>query len=805
MEQKPVFQEKEEEKISQTDGEDVDDTVAAEQRFKQDLEEGRYLGVLETYVSDEKWSIERVARDTWQNFFDAAGGSLDGVEMETAEEGGRIMVTITHDAEYDFRRLLHFGGGSKMENDTTAGKHGEGTRIYALHMLRDYGFQQVLFKSGDWSLEFYLDTVPAHEVPAEMGDARGLFVKLTELDEPYEGNAVELVTANKENIEPMREARDFFYHSENVDFMNPDIDNKKGGFKIHPGENGNLYINGQRINYNSRDEWQTMPGMSVWTWSTPRANERRLQLGRERSMVYSREFIEIIAPFLTDELSREDSEILLEVFEPLYPVDAKISEEEECIFDAVVEHLAKEGVTRMFPDNYLAGDIEDAELLKNLGYVICQESLEKVGMKLASNEIELLGKLHSVEMGEQEKERAELVESFMAGFIAEANLDSRILARPMQSFMGDHPALHGKYEDGAVFIHQSVLRSNNLAKLLATYKHEICHAVGPDNSEIFSYALTDMDEAWTRFMLENPDGLKKLHETFLEFDIYPFWTSYEEFEIATSPLIKRVIRGHLEGEHVRYRDEGVEKTQSAMRRIIDNQFGGEFTAANVIEIYRTVQEHKSFKTLVANERAEKMPEEEQKAYIQEKEELDKELKEVKRKMAELKDPIVSRKKRQKISSDLKRAIERALGKTNYTELERERDMLNARIQKVKEHIFNEDTYLSLIASEGRRPKIMEEEVDIVHFRDTSPIAHQAMIELAIENITDGQDQDEALRTLGELLIFSRRSLEDPKKQLEMLAFTFSRIQPLLREEPSKNRLAAAQMLFEWTQSLPMNP
>ncbi|MDZ4205999.1 MAG: hypothetical protein U1C12_02185, partial [Patescibacteria group bacterium] len=252
MEQKPVFQEKEEEKISQTDGEDVDDTVAAEQRFKQDLEEGRYLGVLETYVSDEKWSIERVARDTWQNFFDAAGGSLDGVEMETAEEGGRIMVTITHDAEYDFRRLLHFGGGSKMENDTTAGKHGEGTRIYALHMLRDYGFQQVLFKSGDWSLEFYLDTVPAHEVPAEMGDARGLFVKLTELDEPYEGNAVELVTANKENIEPMREARDFFYHSENVDFMNPDIDNKKGGFKIHPGENGNLYINGQRINYNSR-------------------------------------------------------------------------------------------------------------------------------------------------------------------------------------------------------------------------------------------------------------------------------------------------------------------------------------------------------------------------------------------------------------------------------------------------------------------------------------------------------------------------------------------------------------------------
>jgi len=96
-------------------------------------------------------------------------------------------------------------------------------------MLRDYEFQRVIFISDNWELEFYLDKIPSYALPKEEKDKqkeiRGLFARLSFLNERYLGNAVKLITANEENLETLQKARDLFYHSENTDFQNPDITN----------------------------------------------------------------------------------------------------------------------------------------------------------------------------------------------------------------------------------------------------------------------------------------------------------------------------------------------------------------------------------------------------------------------------------------------------------------------------------------------------------------------------------------------------------------------------------------------------
>ena len=77
--------------------------------------------------------------------------------------------------KYDWIELVHLGGSTKTESETTAGGFGEGTKILSLVLLRDYGAKKVIFSSQDWELEFYIDKVPHGSYRNEKD--RGLFVK----------------------------------------------------------------------------------------------------------------------------------------------------------------------------------------------------------------------------------------------------------------------------------------------------------------------------------------------------------------------------------------------------------------------------------------------------------------------------------------------------------------------------------------------------------------------------------------------------------------------------------------------------
>ena len=49
--------------------------------FEKQVEKGYYLNLLETYAVN--WDLEKVSRDSVQNFFDANGQTLDGVDIQT--------------------------------------------------------------------------------------------------------------------------------------------------------------------------------------------------------------------------------------------------------------------------------------------------------------------------------------------------------------------------------------------------------------------------------------------------------------------------------------------------------------------------------------------------------------------------------------------------------------------------------------------------------------------------------------------------------------------------------------------------
>lgn len=90
------------------------------------------MNVAESYGI--KWDAEKCGRDASQNFFDANGGTLDGVHSYGEELPGvarpegaspHYGVTIEASADYDFRDLTVIGATTKSTGEHTAGGFGE--------------------------------------------------------------------------------------------------------------------------------------------------------------------------------------------------------------------------------------------------------------------------------------------------------------------------------------------------------------------------------------------------------------------------------------------------------------------------------------------------------------------------------------------------------------------------------------------------------------------------------------------------------------------------------------------------------
>jgi len=491
--------------------------------FEGMVEKGAYLNLKEDYGVE--WGLEKTSRDIWQNFFDGNGQTLDGINMSVIEEeiGGekRVKIKLSGDQEYDWRELVHLGGTTKKDSKTDAGGFGEGTKVLSLILLRDYGAQNIKFSSNGWELEFYIDRLPTGSYRNK--EDRGLFAKKRK-NNSTPGNNLQLIFVGedaKKKAETIKVGRELFYSSDNLDFQNPTFDNKTvGGFKMLAPKDGvfgpitqkgHLYIAGQRMHFDSRDDWNTVEHINIWTW------QKFLPKDRDRGLITRNEVDEIIPP-IVEAMSLEEATKCVYEFKPLwerlsvYEVGYKLLKE-------VVEKLSKNGVKLQFEKDYLADDIPwsqnwISQALKQEGYKMCVNFLSKIGMTKSSDRFKELQSHSKVEETPQERAKIDLLRkiSTAVGF-NESDL------KDVWIFSGEEEKsiFHGQYNDMFFWMAQEALQGE-LLDALDTYVHEAAHKAGPHGNPQFEYTHGHFQKEVRRFILEHGDEFKTFEKEWEQID-----------------------------------------------------------------------------------------------------------------------------------------------------------------------------------------------------------------------------------------------------------------------------------------------
>ena len=323
--------------------------VSVEERMK---EEKKYLGVLETY--GVSWSLEKVARDTLQNFFDSNGQTLDGISVSITNKDDKYTIRIEGGIDYDYRYLMHIGATSKNDNEFVAGGFGEGAKILAVVLLRDNKFSQVRFGSQNWIVDYSFDPLPEGEY---VDNTRGLYAKFSTTKEKSKGSFIEFVTDDSSCAEVFIKSKNLFYHSKNPDFKDPTLDIKSiGGIKYLPkSENakqypyGNFYYVGQRRHFD-KEEWNTINHFNIWTYCN-----KVLRKDRDRGVITYREMEGNIIPLIINAASSDQLKNLIYETETIWPVigswPSNIGYE---LIKATASKLHKNGVKLEFNKKYLA-------------------------------------------------------------------------------------------------------------------------------------------------------------------------------------------------------------------------------------------------------------------------------------------------------------------------------------------------------------------------------------------------------------------------------------------------------------------
>lgn len=484
--------------------------------FDQRMQKGEYLGILETY--GVKWSLEKVARDTLQNFYDV-DSTLDGVTTEIIggqgeENNPSYTVRIEGKGEYDFRELVHLGGTSKDKNEQAAGGFGEGAKIAALVLLRDHNFSEVKYGSRGWELSFYLDKAPEGSYGK---DTRGLWAKLEKVPE-RQGIYTEFktTTSSSEDAQAFIKARELFYGSENPDFQEAVYVSASGtGVKLlGPKEKGHLYDAGQRRHFDDESKgWNAVEGINIWT------KQKVFGGDRDRGAI-SRSALEqkVIRP-LIGEISPEDCTALITKMEAYWPSKGKWGfEVSSKLLDGLVERLATSGEKLTFDEKYLAKPPFMPQFivdnLEKKGYIMCSSGFEKIGMKSAKDRFMEMQDHFRVETNEQEVQKIDLLYQaveLIRKVVPQDRVGEKIAPKEiwLYSKENEKSIIEGQYNDRFVWLAQERL-NESFPKVFATYLHELDHKFGTDYSAEFSYALTDTLELVIDGMDKSPEEFKKL-------------------------------------------------------------------------------------------------------------------------------------------------------------------------------------------------------------------------------------------------------------------------------------------------------
>jgi hypothetical protein len=586
------------------------------EEFKQELRLGHWLGLSEEYLSRGKWTAERIARDAWQNFFDANGGTLDGIDIEITQDEDGETIVIKGVGNYDFRYLLGMGETHKDNVDEAAGGEGEGAKLVALQLIRDWQCEEVLYEGEDWQLDFYFDKPPAGKVPDKNKDKNYLYSRLKDRD-PQEENTLKIKTKRKGLAEEFIKAKELFRHSGNEDFKNPDIETKAGSLSVlEKKESGNLYINGQRIAYSEKGKWNTLSGFTFISNTIPTSDGWKLDIGRDRQSVDQSSFFSIVVPFFVESLSGPELLNLLKMLEPYYDDNHSYTPGPNFLEETITE-MEKSQLTYDFPTTYVADDLSSLieghqekdprlEMLKSLGYTVCNENLGRIGMQKASDLASEITSLYEITPIESEQKRLDLLFDFFEDFVKQNRFElatknkSDFEVKPIRIFGAKHPFLNGKYDEPVIWLEKQNLYHEEIDDLLSTCLHEYCHKFGTDNSAAFSYALTDILKVWTKYIRKNPEALNNLQKQWesieLEKERYA-WTTEQEF-LENYKRIFAITGIYDSSMGKRYESRLSETgTVDEVEYILMEHYDDKFSSRAIIEICGKANDHESFQDL----------------------------------------------------------------------------------------------------------------------------------------------------------------------------------------------------------------
>jgi hypothetical protein len=449
-----------------------------------ELERGRYIGPLETQPVE--WSDTKIYRDIMQNFFDgmkevAGRPTLDGVTVLERNVGEDQMMrtefSIHSPVEYDHRYLIHHGGTTKAGDNSVVGGFGEGLKIATFLLLKKGVTDKVELGADHWRAEYYMEELPASEYPEKV---RGLYLKAHFVPEPTEGNFLKFQTegigAYKVRAQ-LNDMKNFFWSENNSDFKEPTFENEFGGFKLLPrGQNGNLYVAGQRHEVGKSNAWSGgMPGGHVWSYG------KVLERTRDRNYAQQYEVKDkILDPLVKSMPIEQVKELFLahpEYWTESIKGEASVGRDvvTKAIYRLADELSAAERteLRKSLPDDIFSSGApaEYESMLRKAGFKKCEYVFAKFGVLDARARVmSLIEDAKEPELKEWEKNRVEVLKKAIAAFVEMAGTE--IVMNFMRYFEASSETRNTGKRDHEMDWEEQMRRASKLSSYDVLYKLE---------------------------------------------------------------------------------------------------------------------------------------------------------------------------------------------------------------------------------------------------------------------------------------------------------------------------------------------
>ncbi len=511
-------------------------------------EQSQLTNISENYANSLQWNNDKIARDILQNFFDGHGQTLDGVKIEIIpEKNGKHKVKISGKSTYNFDKAIMLGETTKKDNVHAAGNYGEGLKMVVLKLLKEKGAENVNIASNNWNVKWNL-------VDNNINDNKVLKYTLSKSDF-IDGNYLEFETDNLEFIKSILNSYDRFYHYNNPAFKEPEFENDIIGIKFmkNPKEKGKIFIAGQAFEVSqdtlggkNSSTYDGINGLNIFIKERPPKESHGsviFDTSRDR-IALNYKNIQTLGKWLAenDNLSDEDFTKLLNALHPCWESGKNAiwsNNYTEAVFflNGLLDHYCNRSrrLNIIFPNekeiaySYLCSSWSD--LYENAGYKMCNPGLNQYGM----NSIEELiaeSKAHNaIKPSIKEEKKIKILKEAIKilspvlkenNFFTDDELNAKIYLfdntatnenRAYNTVQGESITSNGECK--GFWIDTNTLDEKNFSELLSICLHELTHKYGSDDSDVFSYKLTDVIEMLTKAMTKNPNlalQLKALEE-----------------------------------------------------------------------------------------------------------------------------------------------------------------------------------------------------------------------------------------------------------------------------------------------------